>query len=291
MSERLLRLKPSPIPEVSVVSEHLADSRLKAVYEDTKQVLQAPWMGVVAMAFAWHESFYAALWGGLRELAGSEEFVAACRRLRAVAEEEAGRLSPTPLRDTLRSNGYSDPELEEIAHLIEIFSHGNMPYLLMATTARLLLEGRELSRERETTRFEGRHGPAAGRHLVLIEPHHADADTRGLYDDIRATLGLPFVNTDYRALARWPSYLRLAWEDLAPRVNVPTYEPAVARIHDAAVDLSLSLPNPGGLSAEVLRDAVASGKAESVLDLVRLFQWLLPGLVLNVAAFRAQLLV
>ena len=42
----------------------------------------------------------------------------------------------------------------------------------------------------------------------------ANPEVRAVYDDIMATLGLPFVNTDYRALARWPSYFALAWSDL-----------------------------------------------------------------------------
>ena len=49
---------------------------------------------------------------------------------------------------------------------------------------------------------------------ALIELHHADPTTAALYSDVRQTLGLPFVNTDYRAFARWPSYFDPAWTDL-----------------------------------------------------------------------------
>ena len=44
--------------------------------------------------------------------------------------------------------------------------------------------------------------------LTLMEVHHGDAPTATVYADIRATLDLPVVNTDYRALARWPSYFQ-----------------------------------------------------------------------------------
>jgi hypothetical protein len=46
-----------------------------------------------------------------------------------------------------------------------------------------------------------------------MEYHHADASTRLVFDDVKTALGLPFLNTDYRALARWPSYFALAWAD------------------------------------------------------------------------------
>ncbi len=41
---------------------------------------------------------------------------------------------------------------------------------------------------------------------LLMEPHHLDEPTRAVYEDIKNILQLPFVNTDYRAFARWPSY-------------------------------------------------------------------------------------
>lgn len=52
------------------------------------------------------------------------------------------------------------------------------------------------------------------------------------------------------------------------------------------------LPNPGGLTAAALRDAAArdpAGAPAEILALCRLFQWLLPGLVVNVAFLREQL--
>jgi hypothetical protein len=43
-----------------------------------------------------------------------------------------------------------------------------------------------------------------------MEPHHAERQLQTLYDDLKSTIGLPFLNTDYRALARWPSYFDVA---------------------------------------------------------------------------------
>lgn len=50
------------------------------------------------------------------------------------------------------------------------------------------------------------------------------------------------------------------------------------------------LPNATGLTPDDLRDAATSDASlEEVLSVVRLFQWLLPGLAVNVAFFRRQL--
>jgi hypothetical protein len=80
-----------------------------------------------------------------------------------------------------------------------------------------------------------------------MEYHHADSSTRLVFDDVKTALGLPFLNTDYRALARWPSYFALAWADLRPRLRRGEYETIVAQIHEAAVSNVRSLPNYGNL--------------------------------------------
>lgn len=287
----LQRRKPSPLPQVTTVSEIRADEALRAVYEDTKAVLQVPWMGVVTMAFAQYPNFYAALWGGLRDLAGSREFVAACAELRSCAEQEVAAFSVPEITRDLRKRGYADQEIERIRDEIEVFSHGNMPYLLIATTARLLIESHDLGENSTISAHDGEHGPQRLGAPVLMEMHHVDSQTRDVYDDIMRTLGLPFVNTDYRALARWPSYFRLAWNALRPQIETTDYDKACERVHDCAVDLARTLPNPGGLTPEILQAAIARDtNAQPVGDVVRLFQWLLPGLIVNVEAFRQQMI-
>ena len=290
MSSPLPRLKPNPIPPIHPVPEFLADTNLRAVYEDTKSTLQVPWMGVVAMAFAHYPNFYQALWQGMKPLAESQEFVRACRDLRAHIEGAVRDLEPRVLSDTLTDKNYAGREIDDIRALIDIFSHGNMPYLMIATAARLLLEGHALEPKSDVTPSTGRHGPATGIHLTLIEPHHADAPTVKIFNDIKATLGLPFVNTDYRALARWPSYFSVAWTDLCRHILTPEYEAIVADAHVFAVSQMLALPNPGGLTSVVLLAAAdQDGDRDEIIQVVQLFQWLLPGLITNVAFFRAQL--
>lgn len=288
MTPNLSRLKPSPIPKIDPVPEHLAAPALKKIYEDTKLALQVPWMGVVAMSFARYPRFYATLWDGFRELSASAEFLAACHELRR--EAEGHHLSAPSILQELHARGYTEPEIAEIRAVIEIFSHGNMPYLLIATAARLLLEGNDIGTSRSISKpVQSRHGPAAGGKLVLMEPHHAERQLQALYEDLKSTLGLPFLNTDYRALARWPSYFDVAWRALKPMVGTPAYDEAVERVHRKAVALVLALPNPGGLtSAGIVAAADQDIGAESVLGVVRLFQWLLPGLVVNVAYMREQ---
>jgi len=255
------RLLPSPLPAIHPVPEYLASGALAQRYEETKRVLDVPWMGVVTMAMAHYPDFFEALWHGARPLADSTAFGEACRQLRRTTEREVLRLAPEPIGAGLERLGYGAPELDRIRDAIEVFSHGNYPYLLLATVARLLLEGHEMQC-REPARAREPRPVVPKATLVLMEPHHADAPTRALYEELKAVLGLPFVNTDCSAI----------------------HADAVAFVLEA-------LPNPGRLSAATLRAAAARDDAgvDEILNVCRLFQWLLPGLVTNVAYFRKQL--
>jgi len=283
------RLKPDPIPPIHPMPEYLAEGPRKAAYEDTKAVLGVPWMGVVTMAFCHYPNFYDTLWQGLRPVCLSEQYRSATARLRGVDEAEAARLDPPPLADPLAERGYAPREIAGIAATVEVFSAGNMPYVAIAMLARLLLEGGSFG-EGAAPPVPAKAPEAPVASLVLMEAHHAEPATRALYEDIKARLGLPFVNTDYRALARWPSYFRLAWDALRPHIGTSAHEAAVSKIHDAAVEIARALPNPTGLDAERLRAAAERDASVSeVLEMVRLFVWLIPGLMANVAFFQAQL--
>jgi hypothetical protein len=83
----------------------------------------------------------------------------------------------------------------------------------------------------------------------------------------------------------------LAWNSLRPSVATLAYESVVQVMHDEIVAVALTLPNPGALTSEALRAAVLDdGAVDDIQRTVELFQWLLPGLIVNVAYFRAQLM-
>lgn len=258
-----------------------------------KAAFGVPWMGVVAMAHAHYRSFYDTLWHGLEPIARSSAFRDGCARMRLLAEVGVQELEPPPIEERLRRAGYADREIDEIRALLEVFSHGNYPYILLATLSRHLLAGGEFAGSESEIAADGAAGPlrpAGGSRLVLMEAHHADAPTRAIFEDIKATLALPVVNTDYRALARWPSYFALAWADLRPRIRTPAHAQLAGQLHDQALGIVRAFPNPAGLRADALRAAAARDACvEEVTGMVELFQWLLPELAVNVAFFRAQL--
>lgn len=290
----LPRLRPEPVPAIHPLPEYLAEGQRRSWYEDTKRVLQVPWMGVVTMAYAHYPAFYETLWQGVRDLCASRPFIEACQGNREFVETEIARLGPAPIHDSLREIGYAPREIEHIRQMVEVFSHGNQPYVILATIARYLLEAGDLagsSSPADAPAYSGRHAPELDVPFVLMEAHHADHPTRDIYEDVKQVLHLPFVNTDYRALARWPSYWAVAWGGLRQVAGSRAHEDICQSVHQRCVEQAAeNLPNPGGISAAMLRNAAEKDAAlEEIRDVCRLFQWLLPGLVTNVAYLRAQL--
>ncbi len=290
----LPRLRPEPIPAIHPLPEYLAEGPRKVWYEDMKQVFQVPWMGVVTMAYAHYPTFYETLWRGVRDLCRSRPFVEAFLGNRAFAETEVAKLDPPPIGERLREAGYAPREIAQIRQVVEVFSHGNQPYVVLATLTRYLLEVGDMAGTTDpeaAPAYADRHAPAFDVPFLLMEAHHADQPTRDVYADVERVLNLPFVNTDYRALARWPSYWAMAWGDLRRVAGTPAHEDICRALHDRCVEqVGKTLPNAGGITAESLRRAAEKDAPfEEIRDMCRLFQWLLPGLVTNVAYLRAQL--
>ena len=284
------RIKPAVIPAINPVPEYLVEGRRKELYEDTKHGLQVPWMGVVTMALADFEAFYEELWRACGPIMQSEEAVKACARLREEIETEIEKLNPAKLNHPLEKMGYSPWEIGNIRQVIEVFSHGNFLYCMMATLSRLALELDQFPPAKLATVYTKRHAPLVDVPFILIEEHHADDQTKETYASIRKALALPFVNTDYRGLSRWPSYFRNAWADLERVVATPEYEATVENVHNRFVEEAMKLPNPTGATADDIKKAAErSVSLERVLEVNQLFQWLLPGLITNVAFLRAQL--
>ena len=282
---------PDPLPAIRPLPEYEARGELAARYADMKAVLQVPWMGVVTMAYAHYPSFFEELWRGLQPLCASRPFVDAVGELRNFCEQNVLELKPPPLAERLAACGYGGREIDNIRAIIEIFSHGNFPYLMIATLTRALLLGGGFGGDGDPApTFEGRHAPDVSQPFLLIERHHADAPTRAVYDDIMTTLGLPFVNTDSRALARWPSYFALAWRDLKPSAVTSAHKALANQVYQRALELAGGLPNPGRLTAAALKKAAQEdAPLAEIRPVTELFHYLLPELVVNVAFFRAQL--
>lgn len=284
--------RPEGDVKVRPVPEHRAGAELQPVYRDLKTTLGVPWVGVITQAVAHYRPFFMEAWRQFQPSARTHYFESRCNDIRLFSWEGAhGAFDPAPQPDRLRRLGYSEMELAQIRATLDVFDYGNPKYLVFATAIQQsLCHGRRM----------GSEGGADARDLmprapicqsdpipVMVEEHHALGELSAVYDDIKTTLRLPFVNSDYKAMARWPSYLSLAWRDLRPLVDSAPYDRIREGIHERALAAAEGLPY-GYLLDEERGMAVGLGEVEvrELMQVISLFQWLLSGLTLNVTRLK-----
>jgi hypothetical protein len=293
MSAELEKLqRPSGEVTVRPVPEHLADAALTEVYQDLKATLAVPWVGVITQAVAHYRPFFIGAWKRFQPSARTYYFERHCDAIRLRAwEEMAGAFDIRPHSQQLTALGYSDRELAEIRATLDIFDYGNPKYLVLATAIKeSLCKGRRLGGG------EGCNGQdkmprspicQTGPIPVMVEEHHALSGLKAVYEDIKATLELPFVNSDYKALARWPSYLELAWGELKPCINTAEYQRVRQHIHEQALSTVESLPHEYFMDqSAALEAALSQDQVSELVNVISLFQWLLSGLIINVTHFK-----
>lgn len=283
-------------PPVRPIPEYRADAGLTAVYEDLKRTLGVPWVGVVVQALAHYRPFFEHAYAQLRPTLESQYFERVTAELRLFAwQEMSERFRIAGQSSALRAEcGYSERELAQIADVLGAFEYGNPKYFVIATAAlEGLTSGDTLGGVPPRDPADLLPRPpvtAAAPTPTMLEEHHVDGSLRVLYDDIKSTLDLPFVNSDYKAMARWPTYLGHAWRALKPVLDTEPYRDVRLRLDERCAAAVRDLPFPYRCGPEELRGAGMSREEIAELtDVARLFQSLLSGLILNVTHFRLGL--
>lgn len=287
--------RPDGNVTVRPVPEHCADAELEAVYRDLKTTFGVPWVGVITQAVAHYRPFFVEAWQQFQPSAASHYFESRCDAIRLCALEEVQNAFEVPPHDAqLRSFGYSDMEIADIRAVLDIFDYGNPKYLVLATAIQQsLCNDRRLGSKTVCSLRDRMPRPSirqTGPIPVMVEEHHALGGLGSVYDDIKATLRLPFVNSDYKAMARWPRYLALAWGGLRSEIDSDAYQLIRQRLHAQALSVVEDLPYPFYVpKVRAIEVGLSDADACELMQVISLFQWLLPGLILNVTWFKQAL--
>jgi len=120
---------------------------------------------------------------------------------------------------------------------------------------------------------------------TLVEENVASPPVKKIYEEMKRNLNLPVVNTDYRAFARWPDFLREYWKALRPIVQAPSYREQQRALCESSEAMVKELRTKIDFSPEWIESVdVDEKQLESALRIFEIFQNILSGLILNVAA-------
>lgn len=269
--------KPKP------VAEHEADGEIQRVYHEIRQTLRVTGVNLNLRTWAAFGGFLPAMWDAVRPNAETRAFEEAADRLRAqavAAAEGLGRL------DAINRLRLGDSQRYQIRAALDLYHYINPKLLLLTSAVRLALRGESIGTDGgppTAPELIVPGAPAAMHAMEMESERPEDKRLKALFRDIRQTLSLSSVNSDYRTLALWPDYLAAAWERLKPVLRREEHARAADVLREESRSLARSLPHPLPLDAK--RVGALGEDTGRIMETTEQFERLLPGLILNVALF------
>ncbi|HWR37286.1 MAG TPA: halocarboxylic acid dehydrogenase DehI family protein [Clostridia bacterium] len=267
---------------LSMVRESEARGRVREIYDEFKHALGVPHVNVVIQVYAAFPTFLDLFWRTTKPVAETQGFFDFAERLRADAYTRIHNYFDVPdLCERTADMKFSTGAQQELAEVIELFQYNNPLLLLLAAAQMQSFDGP--IGDANAVRKPARH-PVFQNKPILIEEDQQPAPVRKICDEMKRAFGMPVVNTDYQALARWPDFLRTYWEVLKPTSESPLFQQCRYSIRESAFSLSRDLPGPIELTVAQLSEAgMDDDDLASLVRITELFVGGLSGLVLNIA--------
>lgn len=265
-----------------LVREADASGRTLEIYREIKEVLGVPHVNLIFQAFGAYPRFLDLMWKALRPAAETRQFFQHADRLRAEAYTRTHNYFLIPdLCSSIREIQFSNGAQHELTDVVELFHYNNPLLLLIAALQLQAFEDGPAHRQSAAT---GAEHPVIAENPVQITEESAPPPTRKIYEDIKRTLGVSYVNTDYQALARWPDFLNLYWNAFKPVASSPLYGESRHALRESSSALASDLPNAPQLGVEHMQDAgLKDEEISAAINITEEFLENLSGLVLNVA--------
>jgi Halocarboxylic acid dehydrogenase DehI len=264
----------------SEVLEEDATGNIKGIYSDIRSALRSPFVPDVFLALATEPDYFQIAWRQLHTNIQTVYFERCADELRARAVKAAAGLIQTPTAPPAEATG-----------VVRTF-HYVVPKVLLAVTAlRVATTGQRpklVDLPGEDKRQVASGVPEDMATPTLVSLQGAEPPIAAVFDDIRATLGVRSVHSEFRAIATWPEYFENAWRDFKSIQEHAEYRRLRRDLTRMADEVVLAFPFRLDLSPHTLRHC---GLTESSLDAVRStldrFQLLLPLLTLGTASLAA----
>ncbi|HET9183153.1 MAG TPA: halocarboxylic acid dehydrogenase DehI family protein [Candidatus Angelobacter sp.] len=274
--------------KLNMVSETDAKGETARIFADLKETLGIPHVSMVFRVLASLPRFFPLFWKAARPMLQTGEFFTAADQIRADAHHRMQTRFAVPnLQGKLTEMGFTTGAQEEVKDVVELYEYVN-PVLLLNLSA--LMEGLE------HPAGPPRHGNLPAQHPnhpgrpILVDERVAPEPTRKLYEDIKQTMGTPYLNTSYITFGRWPDFLREYWNSLKPIIGSVNYEEQRAALREFALNATRELPEAIHLSpADLGRAGIGEDEQTMAVQAAHFFLNLLSKQVLNIAFARVGL--
>jgi hypothetical protein len=262
------------------IAEHEAEGAIERVYHEVRQTLRVSGVNLIFRTLARYDKFLPAMWETLRPNAVTRVFEDAADSVRAHAVTEADAMDRLNVPVNVR---LGESQIYQIKAALDLYHYINPKLLVLISAMRHALTGGFVREEVEGAKFLEqieRGIPSRMYPMEMVSDEPKDERLSELFEDMKETLSLPSINSDYRTLALWPDYLAEAWHRLKPLVRRQEYLEAAEKIRVLARDGARELPYPI-LSRERLNEL--GEDVEEIGGVIEKFEDILAPLIVNIA--------
>ncbi len=260
------------------VKEYEAEDEIQRVYHEIRQTLRVTGINLNFRTWADFDKFLPAMWDDFRPNAETRVFENVADEVRRRAVQLSGEL---PRTNALEGSEFGESRSWQIQRALDLYHYVN-PKLLVLTSAVLAsLKGEQNEGESDAMERIKKGEPPTMYAMELVDEKPKDKPLRKLFNDIKKTLSLSSINSDYRTLGLWPDYLQAAWQKLKPVCKSAAFENTADALREESRTLAHRLPYRLSLTRTTL---VELGEdADKVIETTEKFEQILPPLILNIA--------
>jgi len=208
--------------KLRMVPEAEAQGDVLEIYSEIKQALGLPYINPMFQALGSYPKYFRIFWDALRADLETREFFSLAQRIAAEAYTRVHNYLNVPdLSQRVNELGFSTGAQEELRDVIDLYLYNNSVLLLIVAAEMQGFENPNASPRPASAPAEH---PSHPERPILVDERNAPPETRRIYDDIKKTMGSPFLNTSYINFGRFPDFLREYWSALKPVMFSPVYD-------------------------------------------------------------------
>ncbi len=274
--------------KLRMVSESEAKGETAQIFAELKETLGIPHVSMAFRILASFPKFFSLFWKCAKPMLQTGEFFAAAEQIRVQGYNQMKSSFTVPDLDAkLTQLEFTQRAKDEVRDVVELYEYVNPVLLLVMASLMNGFEHPEGTPKHGTLPAEHPSHPSRP---ILVDERLAPDPTRKLYDDIKRTMGTPYLNTSYITFGRWPDFLREYWSALKPIIGTPAYDRNRAGLREYAMRAANDLPETIQLPhARLDKAGVGDEERSMVLQTISFFLDLLSKQVLNIAFAKVAL--
>lgn len=267
--------KPKPVKETEATGE------IERVYHEIKQSMRVSGINLNFRTWASFDKFFPAMWDAMRPLVETRAFEDAADRIRAASVEMAEDLGALNARSQIN---LGESRQYQIKEALRLYHYINPKLLVFTSKVKQALEAESSSNADDISGLEliERGVPARMYPMEMVAEEPDDERVAAIFEDIKETLSLSSINSDYRTLALWADYLEASWNAFKRFTQTDGYAQASNDLRELSRNLASNLP---AVSLSEQQIEGLGEDADEILKTTEKFEQLLPSLVLNISFF------